>query len=183
VDGRRLTVLRPSSTVYGPGIEYAPGPFAGRASEVHPTPSGGVSWCHLLYPLRSFGAPPPFSQKTGEARRGLSCAITGAPVPLTVAICVHLRGRLDEVDFAACSDRLTQTDGSLYGLNNYLSSCCRMAAIIPFPGRLSRIYQRSHTPALPSRTVVLAARTVAGGARELRLLETGNVQFATVGAI
>src|SRR5581483_267009 len=45
---------------WGEGIEYAPGPFAGRASEVHPTPSGGVSWCHLLLrPPPPLPPPPP----------------------------------------------------------------------------------------------------------------------------
>jgi len=58
------------------GIEYAPGPFAGR---------GGVSWCHLLLPLYGLGM-----RYNGRSRPSYDCA----------DLCASLRGRRGEGDFS-----------------------------------------------------------------------------------
>src|SRR5215207_3765864 len=132
-------------------IEYAPGPFAGR---------GGVSWCHLLYPHRSFRAPPQIRlgrfpcQSKFQCRiwrrqgGGLSaCAVTGAPDSLT-ALCSRCLlttavvttseapARGTSVEWISLSSRPSHTDrwlSAFYGLNSYLSSRCLIAIDYTLP--------------------------------------------------
>lgn len=112
------------------GIEYAPGPFAGRASEVHPTPSGGVSWRHLLSSLSSS----PFGR--GQGGEGdLGVALSGEPVSLTTAFLRRLRE--NEAEWISSPGVLLCTDQRFpETLSDYLSP--RVGMIICRGGRMSR---------------------------------------------
>ncbi len=66
-----------------------PGPFAGRGA------SRGAT---CFYPYRSFGAPPPFSVKIGEAGWGSQFRYNGQ-FPSLLQQLSFLRGQCGEVDF------------------------------------------------------------------------------------